>query len=201
MALLSSIARGGLDRELVFPPVVLRHPTIGDFLVWSALREESRDFLVPWEPTWPSDDLTRLAFRRRLRRYYREIREDLSYPFFVYSQTGALLGSLILSNVRRGVTQSGTIGYWIGERFAGRGYMTAAVRAVVNFAFDELALHRVEAACLPRNERSRRLLRRVGFHEEGLARAYLRINGAWEDHVLYALLAEDPRATPDLTHR
>lgn len=174
--------------------VFLRTPHMADFPAWSALREESRGFLAPWEPTWPLDDLTRSAFRRRIRRYMQDIREDAAYPFFVFrSHDGVLMGGLTLSNVRRGVTQSCSLGYWIGEPFAQRGHMTAAVAATLGFVFDQLRLHRLEAACLPTNAASIRLLEKVGFTREGFARRYLRINGVWQDHFLYAMLNEDLR--------
>jgi ribosomal-protein-alanine N-acetyltransferase len=194
VALLSSTARSDTERQVGQGAVFLRYPVAGDYAAWSRLREESRDFLVPWEPVWPVDDLTRAAFRRRLRRYAREIRDEIAHPFFVFRESDEiLLGSCILSNIRRGVAQTATLGYWIGKRYARRGYMTDAVRAAIGFAFDELGLHRLEAACLPANEPSRRLLARTGFREEGYARAYLKINGRWEDHLLFGLVATDPR--------
>ena len=103
------------------------------------------------------------------------------------------MGGVTLSNVRRGVAQAASVGYWIGERFARQGYMTEAVLAVVEFAFEELGLHRVEAACLPENDASRSLLLKVGFRQEGYARQYLRINGKWQDHLLFEMLRDDPR--------
>jgi ribosomal-protein-alanine N-acetyltransferase len=105
----------------------------------------------------------------------------------------SLMGGCTLSNVRRGVTQCCALGYWIGERFARQGYMFDAVRALVPFVFSTLGLHRIEAACLPSNEPSKNLLIKAGFRHEGLARGYLQINGEWRDHVLFALLADDPR--------
>jgi ribosomal-protein-alanine N-acetyltransferase len=174
--------------------VFLRTPQMGDFPAWASVREGSRAFLTPWEPTWPMDDLTRAAFRRRIRRYMQDIREDSAYPFFVFrSDDNAFLGGITLSNIRRGVTQSTSLGYWIGETYARQGYMSAAVGAVVPFVFDQLRLHRLEAACLPSNTASIRLLEKVGFAREGYARRYLRINGVWQDHFLYAMLNEDPR--------
>jgi ribosomal-protein-alanine N-acetyltransferase len=194
MALLSAPNREEEDRGIAAGRVSLRPPAIGDYVQWSALRSESRAFLSPWEPTWPPDDLTRAAYRRRLRRYAREVREDMARPFFVFrAHDGALLGSCILSGIRRGVAQAGTLGYWIGERYARQGYMSQAVRGLIGHAFDELGLHRLEAACLPSNEPSRRLLSRIGFAEEGYARAYLKINGRWEDHLLFAMIATDRR--------
>ena len=116
--------------------VTLRVPQSGDYAEWAALREKSRDFLTPWEPTWPADDLTRGAFRRRLKRYAEDQRNDLAYAFLIFrSDDNALVGGLTLANIRRGVAQAGSIGYWIGAPFARKGYMTAAVRALVPFCF------------------------------------------------------------------
>jgi len=173
--------------------VVLRAPLPSDFAEWAELREESRAFLVPWEPTWPSDDLTRAAFRRRLRRYAEDQRADLSYPFFLFRQRdNLLLGGLTLGNIRRGVAQAGNLGYWMGAPYARQGYMTAAVRALAGFAFATLRLHRIEAACIPANAASIRLLEKTGFAREGYAREYLCINGVWQDHLLYARVRDEP---------
>ena len=172
----------------------LRPPILADWSAWTVLRGESRHFLGPWEPTWPADDLTRPAFRRRLRRYSRDARDDVGYAFLVFLKDGGnLVGGITVSGVRRGVTQSASIGYWMGERFAGRGLMTDAVRAILPWLFETMRLHRVEAACLPTNAPSKALLRRVGFTEEGYAREYLKIDGAWADHLLFGMLASDPR--------
>jgi len=165
---------------------------MADFAEWVELRTVSRQFLTKWEPVWPRDDLTRSAFRRRLRRYQREIRDDLAYPFLVFREDdGRLVGGLTLSNLRRGVAQACTVGYWIGAPYARQGLMSAAVNAVVPFVFETLRLHRLEAACLPANISSIGLLRKCGFTEEGYARRYLQINGVWQDHILFALLADD----------
>jgi ribosomal-protein-alanine N-acetyltransferase len=175
--------------------VVLRTPGPADYAEWAALRDASRAFLTPWEPTWPADDLTRAAFRRRLRRYAEDQRGDQSYAFFIFrSIDQVLLGGLTLANVRRGVAQAGSLGYWIGEPYARRGHMTAAVRALLPFTFGALRLHRVEAACIPSNAASIRLLDKIGFTREGYAREYLCINGIWQDHLLYARLQDDARA-------
>ena len=184
----------GPDRGLTLTGegVRLRPPRMTDFLPWSELRMRSRDFLQPWEPSWPSDDLTRSAFRRRLAAYSRDIDLDQAYPFFIFrTKDEALLGGITLSNVRRGVAQMASIGYWIGAPFAGRGHMKAAVKAVAPFAFQRLGLHRLEAACIPENASSRELLLKVGFRLEGEARAYLKINGVWRDHLLFGMLAGD----------
>jgi ribosomal-protein-alanine N-acetyltransferase len=172
--------------------ITLRAPQYSDHAEWAALREASRDFLTPWEPTWPSDDLTRGAFRRRLKRYADDQRNDLAYALMIFrNEDSALVGGITLANIRRGVAQAGSIGYWVGEPFARKGYMTAAVRALIPFSFQTLRLHRLEAACIPGNAASVRLLERTGFTREGYARSYLCINGVWQDHLLYARLVDD----------
>lgn len=195
MAFLRSISTPPSGQVIRGDRVMLRAPLNADFLQWAKLREESRAFLAPWEPIWPADDLTKLAFRRRLRRYLREIRNGTGYPYFVFTSDGeTLLGGLTLAQIQRGVTQSAVLGYWMGAPYAGKGLMSSAVRATVGFAFDTLHLNRLEAACLPRNAASIRLLEKVGFTREGYARKYLCIDGRWQDHILYGLVRDDPRS-------
>ncbi|MFA9386677.1 MAG: GNAT family N-acetyltransferase [Methyloceanibacter sp.] len=194
MALLRTTSPSDFGPIIESDRIMLRTPQMSDYPAWAELRASSREFLVPWEPRWAMDELTRASFRRRVRHYQRDLREDIGYALFLYSvATGGLVGGVTLCNVRRGVTQSCTLGYWIGAQYAQQGYMTAAVRAVVPFVFDSLDLHRLEAACLPANTASMRLLEKTGFKREGLARRYLRINGGWQDHLLYALLDSDTR--------
>jgi [ribosomal protein S5]-alanine N-acetyltransferase len=174
--------------------LLLRAPQMSDFLQWAHLRDYSREYLTPWEPIWPSDDLTRSGFRRRLRRYAEDVAADRSYPFIIFRELdGAMIGGITLANVRRGIVQAGTIGYWVGQPHAHRGYMTAALRVLLPTLFGELNLHRVEAACIPSNAPSIRVLEKCGFSREGLARRYLCINGVWQDHLLFGLLHEDFR--------
>ncbi len=192
MALLRSSDWSDQSSMITGKGVSLRYPQLGDFQAWSELRSDSRAFLTPWEPVWPADDLSRASFRRRIKRYQHDIREDVAYPFLVFRhEDDALVGGVTLSNIRRGVAQACSLGYWAGERYARQGYLSEAVRGVMPFIFKTLKLHRVEAACLPHNEASKALLRKVGFVEEGEARQYLRINGQWQDHVLFAALASD----------
>lgn len=172
--------------------VLLRPPRAADYQPWAELRDLSAAYLQPWEPAWAEDDLTRPAFRRRLSVYAREMELETAWPFFVFAEGGAtLVGAVTLSNIRRGVAESGTLGYWIGRPFAGRGHATAAVKAVLTFAFDTLDLHRVEASCLQANLASRRVLQKSGFRQEGEAKAYLKINGAWADHLLFGIVSDD----------
>lgn len=189
MALLDWIApESGLRVE--GEGVSLRPPRASDYPEWRELRAVSRAFLQPWEPTWPADDLGRAAYRRRLTAYARDREAGAAYPFFVFREgDGALTGGITLSNVRRGVAQMGSVGYWCGRPFARHGHTLAAVRALSDFSFRTLGLHRLEAACIPDNGPSRRLLIKAGFDEEGFAKAYLKINGAWRDHVLFGLIS------------
>ena len=171
--------------------VMLRTPQTTDYRRMGGAARASRDFLTPWEPTWPADDLTRSAFRRRIRRYAEDLRTDQSYAFLIFRNSDDMLvGGLTLANIRRGVAQAGSLGYWMGLPYVRQGYMTAAVRAVIPFAFATLRLHRLEAACIPTNAGSIRLLENTGFVREGYAREYLCINGVWQDHLLYARLKE-----------
>ena len=172
--------------------VYLRPPEMRDYEAWADLRANSRAFLTPWEPTWPTDDLTLSSFRRRVRRNHNEIQNDESYAYLVFREDHALAGGVTLGQIRRGVVQTGTLGYWIGAPYARQGLMTAAVRAVVRYGFATLRLHRIEASCLPQNHASSKVLGRVGFTKEGYARAYLRINGLWQDHLLFGLVETDP---------
>ena len=170
--------------------VTMRAPTPGDYPEWAALRRARRAFLEPWEPRWSSDELERSAWRLRLRRYREELTAGSGMTFLIFeNESGRLAGGLTLGNIKHGVAQSGQIGYWIGERFAGRGLMFDALGLIVPFAFETLRLHRIEAACIPENARSVRVLEKAGFRREGLLRSYLKINGIWQDHYLYALIS------------
>lgn len=173
--------------------IYLRGPSIADFEAWATLRAISRDHLQPWEPRWAEDALTRDGYRRRLAWFERLRRQDLGAAWFIYlRRNDSLLGGITLSNLRRGASQCGELGYWIGQPHAGKGYMTQALALVVAYSFGPMKLHRLEAACVPENEASQRVLRRAGFRAEGVLREYLKIDGVWRDHQLYARLATDP---------
>lgn len=192
MAIFSVIGRRALP--IRGDGLYLRASEMRDYMEWAELREKSRSFLTPWEPLWPIDDLTRASFRYRVRRHAEEMARDEAYSFFIFrEEDDALMGGLSFGHVRRGVSQAATLGYWMGEPYAGKGHMTRAARAACAYAFEKRGFHRIEAACLPTNEPSKRLLERVGFKQEGYARSYLNINGQWRDHLLYALLETDPQ--------
>ena len=174
--------------------MALRLPQHSDFNAWTGLRQESRDFLVPWEPTWAADHLSRKAFTNRVYWAQRASRAGTAIPFFLERNVdGALLGAITIDNIRRGPAQMATIGYWIGAPHARQGYMAEAIEAVTRHAFTVLDLSRIEAACLPDNAASRAALERAGFKYEGVAQSFLQINGRWRTHVLYANLRHDRR--------
>lgn len=192
MSLLRGFGKSDPTPQLQGEGVHLRLPQPMDYAAWAKLRQESRNFLTPWEPTWAHDDLTRFGYRRRLRRYAREAREDLGYSFFMFRKDDdALVGGISIGHIKRGVSQSASIGYWMGQRYARRGHMFEGVNMVVEHAFDDLGLHRIEAACLPTNDASKRLLIKAGFQWEGHARGLLKINGRWRDHLIFARLASE----------
>jgi len=175
--------------------VWLRVPQMTDFPEWAHLRSVSESFLRPWEPEWAPDELTRSAFRRRLRYYQRDLRDGTGYAFFLFrNDDNTLLGGATLTNARRGVSQSISIGYWIGAPHSRQGYMTAALQSLIPFVFKTLGFHRLEAACLPSNTASRKLLENCGFEHEGFARKYLKINGLWQDHLLFAAIDDELRS-------
>ena len=149
----------------------------------------SRDFLKPFEPRWTEADLSRRLFALRVRRARQEAEEGTDYSFFIF-ENDALVGGITLSNIRRRAAQFVTLGYWMGQPYAGQGLMTEAVGLALPFIFETLDLHRVHAAFLPNNTPSRRVLEKNGFVEEGFAERYLQINGRWEDHVLMGLTRE-----------
>jgi [ribosomal protein S5]-alanine N-acetyltransferase len=179
--------------------MTLRLPTHADYRAWVALRSDSEHFLAPWEPLWAEDHLTRKAFTNRVYWAGRAQAQGNALPLLLFRRKDeALLGAITLDNIRRGPSQAGTLGYWIGHRNARQGYMNEAIRAVVHHAFTVLDLSRVEAACLPENAASRGVLEKCGFKYEGVAQSYLQIAGRWRNHVLYANLRGDRRGRTDI---
>src|SRR5690606_7681985 len=172
--------------------VMLRVPVASDYTAWATLRRESRAFLERWEPRWAPDELERTSWRHRLGRYREDYAQGTAIAFFIFEgASGKLAGGITLATIRHGVSQSGHIGYWIGERYANRGPMTDAVNLPPRFALDRLRPHRIGAACIPDSVRTMRARDIAGLQREGLLRSYLKINGAWQDHYLYARIIED----------
>ncbi len=179
--------------------MTLRPPQHSDFRAWASLRQSSKEFLSPWEPTWAPDHLSRKAFTNRVYWAQRSIANGTAVPLFLIRRSDeALIGAITLDNIRRGPAQAGTTGYWVGEKFARHGFMREAIKAVVHYAFSILDLSRIEAGCLPENTPSRRLLEQCGYKYEGVAQSYLQINGRWRNHVLYANLRHDRRGKTDV---
>ncbi|WP_017931289.1 GNAT family N-acetyltransferase [Robiginitomaculum antarcticum] len=182
-ALFETVAGGGVH---------LRHPQWADYDAWAELRLSSRQHLQPWEPRWSDDHLTRSAYRARLTRFKKMVAADQGYPFHIFrASDNVMVGAVNLTNVQRKVKQSCALGYWIAQRHSRQGYARAAVRAVSRFAFETLALHRIEAAVGLDNTASRHLLDAAGFTHEGIGRGYLKIDGVWRDHDLMAKLSND----------
>ncbi len=178
--------------------LTLRPPVHSDFRPWVSLRQASAEHLVPWEPSWAPDHLSRKAFTNRVYWSQRSINAGTAVPLFLIRRSDdTLLGAITLDNIRRGPSQSGTLGYWTGEMYARQGYMEEAIKAMVHYAFTRLDLSRIEAACLPENKPSRGLLEKTGFKYEGVAQSYLQIDGRWRTHVLYAALRGDRRGKSD----
>ncbi|MEL6217275.1 MAG: GNAT family protein [Pseudomonadota bacterium] len=188
------VRRTRTELEIPTERLLLRPPLLRDYEDWAGLREESRTFLEPWEPAWTRDHLSQRAFRNRVSWAEKAIRQGDAVPLFLMlRETGRVVGGITLSNIRRQPAQAGTLGYWTGQVHTGNGYMTEALAALRDHAFAQLDLSRLEAACLPDNTPSRRLLERCQFKYEGVAQAYLQINGRWRNHVLYAALRSDRR--------
>lgn len=178
--------------------MTLRPPQHNDLNAWASLRDQSRDFLRQWEPTWAHDHLSRKNFTNRVYWANRSIAQGTALPLFlIRREDDALLGALTVDHIRRGPAQAGTTGYWVGEPHARQGYMREALAAVVHYSFTELDLSRLEAGCLPENAASRGLLEKVGYKYEGVAQSYLQIDGRWRNHVLYANLRADRRGRTD----
>lgn len=185
----------GLMKPLASSRVVLRTLEMADFRPWREVRLRNRDWIEPWEPgTAPQvgEQLAdRSVFRTRCVAGSRHRPLDAVYPFGIFLHSGELIGEVHLSDVRRGPFQSATVGYWIDKEHAGQGLMPEAVVLVLQFAFDELDLHRVEISIVPRNQASRRVVEKLELRNEGIVDGYLQIRGEWEDHLRYAMTRDE----------
>lgn len=176
------------------PTTYIRRLMMGDAAPMLALRNRNRDFLQPWEPLRQEEYFTLGVQQLEIERSVREWSADRNFAFGIFdARSDELVGRLALSNVVRGAWQNTTLGYFVGHEHNGRGHCTAAVALGLEFAYETARLHRVQAATMPRNAASARVLAKNGFTFEGVARRYLRINGRWEDHNVYSLTVEDWR--------
>ena len=174
--------------------VVLRPLTSGDFDQWREVRRRCEEWLVPWEPSRipgaPDAVEDRQAFASRCGARAREIQLGTAYGFGVFVD-GWFGGEININSIHRGPFQSAYVGYWIDERHAGHGYVPEATVLVLRFAFEQLQLHRIQISIIPRNDASRRVVNKLALRLEGLAERYLEINGVWEDHLRFAITAEE----------
>lgn len=177
--------------------VVLRPLEPRDFHAWTEVRRRNGDWLTRWEPRrapGTADVLeSQAAFSARCRARDRERQLGSGYGFGIFVGD-RLCGEINLNAVQRGPFQSAYVGYWIDQDVAGQGYVPEALVALAAHAFDDLGLHRLQIAIIPRNRASRRVVEKLDIREEGLAERYLEINGVWEDHVRYAITVEEWRA-------
>jgi ribosomal-protein-alanine N-acetyltransferase len=180
--------------ELVGRRVSLRPLMPGDFEQWREVRTRSREWLVRWEPRpiigQPDAAEDRRVFAARCGARDRERQLGTGYGFGIFV-SGRFAGEINISSIQRGPFQNAYVGYWIDQAMAGHSYVPESAVLVFRFAFEELALHRIQVAIIPRNQPSRRVAEKLGLREEGVAFRYLEINGIWEDHVRYAITAEE----------
>jgi [ribosomal protein S5]-alanine N-acetyltransferase len=181
--------------------VVLRPLDVRDFSAWREVRRRNTDWLTRWEPRrlagQPDVVESKDAFAARCSARAREWQLGTGYGFGIFTEDGALAGEINLSSVQRGPFQNAYVGYWIDEAHAGRGYTPEAVVVAARYGFEELGLHRLQIAIIPRNRASRRVVEKLALREEGVALRYLEINGVWEDHVRYGITSEEWDARRD----
>ncbi len=179
----------GLPRlRLTGESIVLEPPRLRDWPEWEAVRRRNEDQLKPFEPSWPDDCLTRDFFKRRLKRQQWDWENNAARYFLIrLKNTDTLIGGININHLNLGAARHGSLGYWLDEAYQGRGLMTQSVRVIMDYMFIDLHLQRAQAACVPENEKSMRVLKRAGMCEEGFAKDYIQINGVWRDHHLFAL--------------
>lgn len=188
--------RAPLDTMLEGKHLILRAADPRDARAWIALRSLSAPALAPFEPEWPKNCLTGDFYIRQWRRFSRRWIQDREYSLLIFLRKesggeGALAGGITVSDIRRNAMQTGSLGYWLGLPYRGQGLMREAVALVVEFAFWQLKLNRLEATCLPENEPSLKLLRESGFSPVGLSRQHMQIAGKWRDHLLFEKLKSE----------
>lgn len=182
--------------------VALRGPKLSDAPQLIAMQSESAEFFAPWFPTRAPDDLELAVVRQKILENRRAIKADRDYKMvFTLGEKGPIVGRVSLSQVFRGIFQNAYLGYYVDVRYKRQGLTQEAVRLALDVAFGPLGLHRVQAAIMPYNDASLALARRVGLRQEGIAEKYLKIDGEWRDHVLFAITAEEWKPSTLLSWR
>lgn len=177
--------------------IYIRRLELDDAQSWLDLRRKNYDFRSQFIPMLPDRYSSLNEQRKVIEQVIENWEKGLGYGFGVFLSTHhQLIGRVNLNHVVRGAWDNCLIGYFIDQELNGRGYATEAVRQAVDFAFHQVGLHRVEAAVLPFNKASIRVLEKCGFRKEGYAKHYLKLNGKWEDHLIYAITQEDVNSKP-----
>lgn len=172
--------------------VILRPLRKTDRMNWLRMRAANHAWLQPWEATSPVPVPVKrpISYERYLKEMDQEARAGILLPFAI-EYNGLLSGQITVSGIQYGSLWSGSIGYWISQHVAGRGVMPTAVALTTDYCFTHLGLHRIEINIRPENERSLRVVSKLGFRDEGVRRGYLHIQGQWADHRTFALTSED----------
>ena len=172
--------------------IIIRHPKRRDWRAWVNLRKESHKFLQKWEPYWDIKQCNKSGYMRQLKTQRTKAAYDQAYSFLCFKKDSkVLLGGLNISNIQRGVIQTCNIGYWLGEKNIGNGYMEESIKAIIPYIYEQLKIHRIQAFTLENNIASRKLIEKVNFKKEGVLREAMKINNEWRDHVIYSLLLDD----------
>lgn len=170
--------------------IYLKHLELKDARALLDLTLRNREFFQPFEPIREASHFTLEGKEVEITNSIQAAENDQAYILGIFlTGTNELIGRIALTGVARGAFQNAYLGYYIDQKHNGKGYATAAVSLCVKYAFNEINLHRIQAGIMPRNLPSIRVLKKVGFRHEGLAKAYLKINNEWEDHILYAITA------------
>lgn len=192
MALFRKILTGNTETQLNGERIYCRPPRLSDWPQWVEVRQRNEKLLRPFEPRWSKNCLTEDFFKRRLDRQTKDWIGGRNFSFLIFDKTThALIGGININHVCRGAAQFASLGYWLDDHVTGQGYMQDALNLILHFCFNDLNLHRVNASCVPHNDRSKKTLLCAGFTEEGFTKAYLQIDGQWQDHILFGLCRED----------
>ncbi len=192
MALLYNEIIAKLPRiEIETQRLILRPPQYSDWSDWVEVRFRNFKFLQPFEPEWPKKCLNNGFFKRRLAHQQKCWQSDTGqYFILIRKEDNALIGGVNFNNITRGAAHCASFGYWLDERHQGCGYMREALTRMIKYGFEEMNLHRIDASTLLHNTRSKNLLLRSGFQQQGVGEKYLKINGEWQDHYLFGLTIE-----------